>query len=131
MACLFSFVDEYPGMYSRNGVKAIKRMVRPINPIVQRDPVTKTLSRLNLKEIFSSKVLSLRITRRYLCKSFLLISFLFLTFFAIMDKDKDAVELCCRSNKFYNLLNQLPRCVFTYQKPLLVQAIKMELQRYY
>ena len=60
--------------------------------MMTRDPVTNTLSRLNLKESFSSNVLSLRITKRYLCSNFLLISFLFLSFLAIVRKYKVSNE---------------------------------------
>ena len=72
-----------------------------MSPIVHKDPVTNTLSRFNLKDIFSSKVLSFKMTKRYLCKSFLFISFLFLIFLAIMNKDKDGIEYWDGSFKFY------------------------------
>src|SRR5680860_367390 len=106
VACFLSFVDEYPGMYSRSGVKAINKVVRPIRPIIQSVPVTNTLRRLSLKDIFSSKVLSLSMTNRYLCKSFLLISFLFLTFLA-MDKYTHAAY---NLEGFYKNLMVLPCC---------------------
>src|SRR5690606_9764925 len=73
-------------MYSRKGVNAMNRVVSPINTMMNRLPETKTFRRLSLKEIFSSKVLSLRITKRYLCSSLRFISLPFFLFFAIRTK---------------------------------------------
>ena len=72
VAFFFKAVEEYPGIYSRSGVKAIIKVVAKIRNNAKRVLKTNTFSLLSLNEKRSSKVSSFKITKRYLCKSFFL-----------------------------------------------------------
>ena len=60
-------------MYSRNGVKAIKKIVPTINEKVVIIKSTKTFKRVSLNETCSSNVFSFKITKRYLFNSLFVI----------------------------------------------------------
>jgi hypothetical protein len=115
VACFLSLVEEYPGIYSLNGVKAINNIVKPISPIINKEPVTKTFSLLSLKDIFSSKVLSLSITKRYLCSSLRFISFLFFFFLAIVTKINLEIKIRAIHPKNIHSLGAPSRCGFSFQ----------------
>jgi len=69
-AFLFKAEEEYPGMYSFKGVKAINKMVVMISSIEKIPPKTNTFKRDSFKEKRSSKVSSFKTTNRYLSVSF-------------------------------------------------------------
>src|SRR5690606_33577218 len=79
-------VDEYPGMYSRNGVKAMPKVVTVTKKIADSISRTNTLSRVNLNERRSSNVSSFNITSLYLLSSFLAIGFFSFLFVAFWTK---------------------------------------------
>ena len=64
------------GIYSRIGVNAMKIVVNPISRSANKEPKTKTLSRVSFMAKRSSKVSSFRTTNLYLCNNFLVNFFL-------------------------------------------------------
>ena len=69
---VFNFVEEYPGIYSRSGVKAIIKVVAIIRNSAVSVLKTNTFNLFSLNAKRSTKVSSLSITNRYLCNNFLL-----------------------------------------------------------
>ena len=80
MALVFNFKEEYPGIYSLMGVKAINKIVAKIKKTENKPLNTNTFKRDNLSANLSSNVCSFKITNRYLLVSFCF-SFTFLVFF--------------------------------------------------
>ena len=68
IACRRIAVESYPGMYSLREVRAIIIKVAPIKRIAETLTIMKTLNRLSLYDSISSKVFSLRTTKRYFAK---------------------------------------------------------------
>src|SRR5690606_3059762 len=66
VACFFNLAEEYPGIYSLNGVKAIKKIVPDTRRMLLKETITNTFKRVNLIAKRSSKVSSLSTTKRYL-----------------------------------------------------------------
>ena len=66
MALLLSAVDEYPGMSSLNGVKAINIAVNETKKTAKKLVIKNTFKRVDFNANRSSKVSSLRITNLYL-----------------------------------------------------------------
>src|SRR3954471_4091611 len=81
VASFFNLEDEYPGINSRKGVKAIITVVKKINKMAPEVATTKTFIRFNFKEKISSKVSSFKITNRFLVNHFLW-SFFLLSLFS-------------------------------------------------